>query len=206
MRCAPRRASPSIALHARTVQQHYSGEARWEAIAELKQAVGSIPVLGNGDIWEASDAVRMMAETGCDGVVIGRGCLGRPWLFGDLVEALAGRPVPPSRLLGEVCAVMVEHARLLVGAPRREPRDARLPQAHRLVHERLPRRPRGAAPVLDGQDADGTRGHRRRPRSDRSDRRRWRTHQARPHQRPDQGEPARRLARRPPPRRVAARL
>ena len=104
----------SIALHARTVQQHYSGEARWDAIGELKQAVGSIPVLGNGDIWEASDAVRMMAETGCDGVVIGRGCLGRPWLFGDLVEALAGRPVPPSRLLGEVCAVMVEHARLLV--------------------------------------------------------------------------------------------
>ncbi len=104
----------AIALHARTVQQHYSGDARWEAIAELKQAVGSIPVLGNGDIWEASDAVRMMAETGCDGVVIGRGCLGRPWLFGDLVEALAGRPVPPSRLLGDVCEVMVDHARLLV--------------------------------------------------------------------------------------------
>ena len=104
----------AIALHARTVQQHYSGEARWEAIAELKDAVGTIPVLGNGDIWEASDAVRMMAATGCDGVVIGRGCLGRPWLFGDLVEALAGRPVPASRLLGEVCEVMVEHARLLV--------------------------------------------------------------------------------------------
>jgi nifR3 family TIM-barrel protein len=104
----------AIALHARTVQQHYSGEARWEAIAELKDAVGSIPVLGNGDIWQASDAVRMMAETGCDGVVIGRGCLGRPWLFGDLVEAIAGRPVPASRLLGEVCDVMVRHARLLV--------------------------------------------------------------------------------------------
>jgi nifR3 family TIM-barrel protein len=104
----------AIALHARTVQQHYSGAARWEAIAELKQAVGSIPVLGNGDIWEASDAVRMMAETGCDGVVIGRGCLGRPWLFGDLVEALAGRPVPPSRVLGDVCRVMVDHAELLV--------------------------------------------------------------------------------------------
>jgi nifR3 family TIM-barrel protein len=104
----------TIALHARTVQQHYSGEARWEAIAELKDAVGSIPVLGNGDIWQASDALRMMAETGCDGVVIGRGCLGRPWLFGDLVEALAGRPVPESRRLGEVCDVMVRHARLLV--------------------------------------------------------------------------------------------
>jgi len=104
----------AIALHARTVEQHYSGEARWGAIAELKAAVGSIPVLGNGDIWEAADAVRMIAETGCDGVVIGRGCLGRPWLFGDLVEALAGRPVPPSRSLGDVCEVMVEHARLLV--------------------------------------------------------------------------------------------
>ena len=103
----------SIALHARTVQQHYSGEARWEAIAELKQAVGSIPVLGNGDIWEAHDAVRMMDETGCDGVVIGRGCLGRPWLFGDLVDAMSGRPVRPSRTLGEVCDVMAEHAKLL---------------------------------------------------------------------------------------------
>ncbi len=103
----------SIALHARTVQQHYSGEARWEAIAELKQAVGSIPVLGNGDIWEAHDAVRMMDETGCDGVVIGRGCLGRPWLFGDLVEAMSGRPVRPSRTLREVCEVMAEHAKLL---------------------------------------------------------------------------------------------
>jgi nifR3 family TIM-barrel protein len=103
----------AIALHARTVEQHYSGEARWEAIAELKQTVGSIPVLGNGDIWEAADAVRMIAETGCDGVVIGRGCLGRPWLFGDLVEALAGRKVPPSRCLGEVMTVMADHARLL---------------------------------------------------------------------------------------------
>ena len=104
----------AIALHARTVQQHYSGEARWEAIAELKQAVGSIPVLGNGDIWQAQDAVRMMAETGCDGVVIGRGCLGRPWLFGDLVDALSGREVRPSRNLGEVMAVLIDHARLLV--------------------------------------------------------------------------------------------
>ena len=103
----------AIALHARTVEQHYSGEARWDAIAELKQTVGTIPVLGNGDIWEAGDAVRMMAETGCDGVVIGRGCLGRPWLFGDLVDALSGRAVRPSRSLGEVMDVMSDHARLL---------------------------------------------------------------------------------------------
>jgi nifR3 family TIM-barrel protein len=103
----------AIALHARTVQQHYSGDARWDAIAELKQTVGSVAVLGNGDIWHADDAVRMMAETGCDGVVIGRGCLGRPWLFGDLVDALSGRAVAPSRSLDEVMAVMLDHARLL---------------------------------------------------------------------------------------------
>ncbi|MCE9622262.1 MAG: tRNA dihydrouridine synthase DusB [Actinomycetia bacterium] len=104
----------AIALHARTAEQHYAGTADWNAIGELKAAVPEIPVLGNGDIWEASDAVRMMRETGCDGVVIGRGCLGRPWLFRDLVEALNGRPVPASPLLGEACAVMAEHACLLV--------------------------------------------------------------------------------------------
>jgi len=103
----------AIALHARTVQQHYSGEARWEAIAELKDAVGTIPVLGNGDIWQADDALKMMQQTNCDGVVIGRGCLGRPWLFGDLVEVLSGRPAPASRSLGEVTEIMALHARLL---------------------------------------------------------------------------------------------
>jgi nifR3 family TIM-barrel protein len=102
-----------IALHARTVEQHYAGEARWEAIAELKEAVPEVPVLGNGDIWEAADAVRMMTATGCDGVVIGRGCLGRPWLFGDLVAALSGAPVPPAPSLGTVLEVMTHHARLL---------------------------------------------------------------------------------------------
>jgi nifR3 family TIM-barrel protein len=105
----------AIALHARTAEQHYAGVADWNAIGELKQAVPEIPVLGNGDIWEAGDAVAMMRETGCDGVVIGRGCLGRPWLFGDLIEALNGRPVPPSPDLGGVCKVMIEHARLLAG-------------------------------------------------------------------------------------------
>jgi nifR3 family TIM-barrel protein len=107
----------SIAMHARTVEQHYSGEARWEAIGELKAHMtdlgSSMPVLGNGDIWEAADAVAMMNQTGCDGVVVGRGCLGRPWLFGDLVDVLNGREVRPSRLLGEVCDVMADHARLL---------------------------------------------------------------------------------------------
>jgi nifR3 family TIM-barrel protein len=104
----------AISLHARTAEQLYSGSARWEAIAALKDHVTSIPVLGNGDIWEAHDALAMLAETGCDGVVVGRGCLGRPWLFGDLVEAFAGRPVPAPPLLGEVCRVMRDHARRLV--------------------------------------------------------------------------------------------
>ncbi|MEY4339789.1 MAG: tRNA-dihydrouridine synthase [Actinomycetota bacterium] len=103
----------AIALHARTAEQHYAGTADWDAIGELKAAVPEIPVLGNGDIWEASDAVEMMRRTACDGVVVGRGCLGRPWLFRDLVDALAGRPVQSAPLLGEVCAVMAAHAHLL---------------------------------------------------------------------------------------------
>lgn len=103
----------AVALHARTAEQLYSGNADWAAIAELKQAVTSIPVLGNGDIWEAADAPRMVAATGCDGVVVGRGCLGRPWLFRDLADAFAGRQVAPPPPLGEVVDVLGTHARLL---------------------------------------------------------------------------------------------
>ncbi len=104
----------AIALHARTAEQHYAGSADWNAIGELKAAVPEIPVLGNGDIWEAADAVEMMRQTGCDGVVVGRGCLGRPWLFRDLVDALTGRPVQASPTLGQACEVMHAHAALLV--------------------------------------------------------------------------------------------
>ena len=103
----------AIALHARTAAQLYDGAARWEAIAELKAAVGGLPVLGNGDIWEASDALRMMRDTGCDGVVVGRGCLGRPWLFRDLRDAFDGTELEPQPPLGVVADVMVEHAELL---------------------------------------------------------------------------------------------
>jgi nifR3 family TIM-barrel protein len=103
-----------VALHARTAEQLYSGSADWAAIAALKEAVTTIPVLGNGDVWAAPDAVRMMTETGCDGVVVGRGCLGRPWLFRDLADAFAGRPVQSPPALGEVIAVMRRHVRLLV--------------------------------------------------------------------------------------------
>lgn len=103
----------AVGLHARTAAQLYSGEARWAAIARLKQVVRTIPVLGNGDIWEASDALRMMRETGCDGVIVGRGCLGRPWLFGELAAAFAGEPLPAPPSLGQVWATMLDHARAL---------------------------------------------------------------------------------------------
>ncbi|MCC2032227.1 tRNA dihydrouridine synthase DusB [Microbacterium allomyrinae] len=108
----------AVALHARTAAEFYSGQADWSAIAKLKEAVTSIPVLGNGDIWSADDAARMMAETGCDGVVVGRGCLGRPWLFGDLARALgepdaaAGPPVDAT--LAFVAQAFRRHAELLV--------------------------------------------------------------------------------------------
>jgi len=101
-----------VALHARTAGQRYSGAADWDAIARLKSAL-DIPVLGNGDIWEAEDALRMVAETGCDGVVVGRGCLGRPWLFADLQAAFAGRGERIMPNLGQVAHIMRRHAVLL---------------------------------------------------------------------------------------------
>lgn len=108
----------AVALHARTAAEFYSGRADWSAIAALKEVVTSVPVLGNGDIWSAEDAVRMMDETGCDGVVVGRGCLGRPWLFGDLARAL-GAPgsaatMPVDASLGFVADAFRRHAELLV--------------------------------------------------------------------------------------------
>ncbi|MFV0451659.1 MAG: tRNA dihydrouridine synthase DusB [Propioniciclava sp.] len=102
----------AVALHARTVQQAYSGTAVWEHIAAWVDDL-DIPVLGNGDIWEAADAVAMMDQTGCAGVVIGRGCLGRPWLFGDLAAAFAGSGGSTLPTLGEVSAMVRRHAVLL---------------------------------------------------------------------------------------------
>lgn len=103
----------AVALHARTAAQLYDGDADWEAIARLKGAVRTIPVLGNGDVWEAYDALRMMRQTGCDGVVVGRGCLGRPWLFRDLADVFRGSEPRDPPDLGGVMAVMRRHARLL---------------------------------------------------------------------------------------------
>ena len=151
-RIAAQEGCAAVALHARTAEQFYSGEARWERIAELKEAVEAvapIPVLGNGDIWEADDALRMMSSTGADGVVVGRGCLGRPWLFADLAAAFDGRALAPRPTLGEVLDGMIEHATLLCDhlGPERGIRDFRkhagwylkgfpvgMPLRHRLNH------------------------------------------------------------------------
>jgi nifR3 family TIM-barrel protein len=103
----------AVALHARTAAQRYSGTANWDEIARLKQHVRTIPVLGNGDIYDASDALTMMAATGCDGVVIGRGCLGRPWLFAELSAAFTGSPPPTPPTLGEVADIVRRHGQLL---------------------------------------------------------------------------------------------
>lgn len=114
----------AIALHGRTANQFYSGEADWSSIATLKQAISSVPILGNGDIFSADDAIRMVRETGCDGVVVGRGCLGRPWLFGDLAAAFkaeAGEITHEEAeaqltkpALGFVMNAMLRHTELLV--------------------------------------------------------------------------------------------
>ncbi len=112
-RVAQDQGAAAISLHARTAAQLYSGTADWSAIARLKQAV-DIAVLGNGDVWSADDALAMVERTGADGVVVGRGCLGRPWLFRDLADAFAGRTPQPPPTLDQVGAVLVEHARLLV--------------------------------------------------------------------------------------------
>jgi len=116
-RLAANAGASAIALHARTAAQRYSGRARWSAIGELVETVSTVapglPVLGNGDIWTAADALAMIDRTGCAGVVVGRACLGRPWFFGQLADAFTGRPVRPEPTLDEVARIAAEHARLL---------------------------------------------------------------------------------------------
>jgi len=112
-RIAEAEGAAAVALHARTAAQYYSGTADWSAITRLREVVTTIPVLGNGDIWTADDALRMIDETGCDGVVVGRGCLGRPWLFADLAHALAGSERRTRPSLGEVLGLMRRHLLLL---------------------------------------------------------------------------------------------
>ena len=112
-RIAEGEGAAAVALHARTASQGYSGQADWAAIKALKQVVTTIPVLGNGDIWSAQDALDMVAATGCDGVVVGRGCLGRPWLFADLAAAFAGSSARVRPTLGEVALTMRRHTEYL---------------------------------------------------------------------------------------------
>jgi nifR3 family TIM-barrel protein len=128
----------AVALHARTALQHYAPSARWEAIGELKAAVTTIPVLGNGDVFTPDDARAMLSATGCDGVVIGRGCLGRPWLFRDLDVAFAGGPEPEVPRLGEVVATIRRHVDLALEWAAGEPPPP----------GRGPRGPEGALPAF----------------------------------------------------------
>ncbi|HEY0119950.1 MAG TPA: tRNA dihydrouridine synthase DusB [Cellulomonas sp.] len=103
----------AVALHARTTADYYSGTADWSAIARLKEALPDVPVLGNGDIWSAEDALAMVEQTGCDGVVVGRGCQGRPWLFADLAAAFSGSDERVRPSLGYVAGVLQRHATLM---------------------------------------------------------------------------------------------
>ena len=105
-----------VSLHGRTAAQMYSGRADWSAIAHLVEALDGFPVLGNGDIFSAGDALAMVDQTGCAGVVVGRGCLGRPWLFGQLAAAFAGQPIPGDPGLPVVMATFRRHAELLIAA------------------------------------------------------------------------------------------
>ncbi|WP_172150205.1 tRNA dihydrouridine synthase DusB [Isoptericola chiayiensis] len=104
----------AVALHARTAAQHYSGTADWTAIARLKEAVRTVPVLGNGDIWAAEDAIRLVRETGADGVVVGRGCQGRPWLFADLAAAFNGSDARVRPGLRQVADTIYRHGELMI--------------------------------------------------------------------------------------------
>ena len=112
-RVAEDEGAAAIGLHARTAAQLYAGAADWSAIATLKASV-RIPVLGNGDVWECWDALRMLRATGCDGVIIGRGCLRRPWLFAELAAVFDGREPEPQPALGAIVAIMRRHAEALM--------------------------------------------------------------------------------------------
>lgn len=101
----------AVAVHGRTREQYYSGKADWEIIRQVKEAV-SIPVIGNGDVTSGESAVKMQQETGCDGVMIGRGAQGNPWIFSELLEYEKTGVMPPRPNREELCQMMLRHARL----------------------------------------------------------------------------------------------
>jgi len=138
-----------VALHARTASQLYEGKSDWSRIADLVEylAPTGVPVLGNGDIWSGADGVAMMEQTGCAGVVVGRGCLGRPWLFADLVSAFAGDASRTNPNLFQVREIMLRHAQLLIeyfGNEDRAMRDLRKHMAWYLKGFRVHREIRSA--------------------------------------------------------------
>lgn len=98
----------AVAVHGRTREQYYSGKADWSVIAAVKRAV-NIPVIGNGDVTDAASGIRMMEETGCDFVMVGRGALGNPWIFSELTAAWRGEPLPPPPTKEEKKAMMIRH-------------------------------------------------------------------------------------------------
>lgn len=102
----------AVTLHARTTAEYYGGHSDWSRIGELTSEL-DIPVFGNGDIWGADDANAMLKQTGCAGVAIGRGCQGRPWIFADIKHLFDGTNERVDPTLGEVCTVMMRHARLM---------------------------------------------------------------------------------------------
>ena len=103
----------AVAVHGRTRQQFYEGKADWSIIADVKQAV-KVPVFGNGDIFTVADGLRMLEQTGCDGLMIGRGADGNPWLFTALAAALRGEPLPQPPSLKERLAQASEHLAMLI--------------------------------------------------------------------------------------------
>ena len=138
-----------VALHARTASQLYEGKSDWTKIADLVEhlAPTGVPVLGNGDIWSGADGVAMMEQTGCAGIVVGRGCLGRPWLFADLVSAFAGDSSRSNPTLFEVRSIMLRHAQLLITYFENEDRamrDLRKHMAWYLKGFRVPREVRSS--------------------------------------------------------------
>lgn len=103
----------ALTVHGRTREQYYSGSADWDIIKKVKERV-SIPVFGNGDIFTARDAVRMLAETGCDGVAVARGAKGNPWIFREIKAALAGKPIPERPSPSEILLMIKKQAALMV--------------------------------------------------------------------------------------------
>jgi tRNA-dihydrouridine synthase B len=103
----------AVALHARTARQMFTGEADWSHLARMKEAL-SIPVIGNGDVREPEDALRMLAETGCDGVMIGRGATKNPWIFRQIAARMAGSHVSEPTL-ADRRELILDHFRMVAG-------------------------------------------------------------------------------------------